>query len=364
MPSAKEILDAATVGDLPRLAAFLAEAPEVAGHWQPLLAACLHGRVDAVHVLLDAGADPNVVSASSDRFRPLHRAIEHRGVPLNSGHRAVVELLLERGADPEARACWQRMTALGTAGRVGDTALSDVLRSHGADVNIYTAAVNAWPKEVAAALQADSQAVFVPDENGMTALHYAASSGLGNGDQIAAARLQSIAELLLRHGADPNAVADVGPYKGLSVLHFSARENGGVLRALLANGADARAGFCSFLWGEPNELADLLLAHGADPNYWDDGQPLLHSRIHWGHAAAAIWLVEHGADSNQRDKQSRTALHVAAARGNSLKTGEALLAAGAELDARDEAGRTPLAVAEENGRTKFAQWLRSRGARE
>lgn len=59
--------------------------------------AILAGDVDAVRLLLEAGADPSVQDKTSNP--PLHLACMH-------GHPAIVRLLLEYGADVNVRGRW------------------------------------------------------------------------------------------------------------------------------------------------------------------------------------------------------------------------------------------------------------------
>ena len=79
--------------------------PDACRHWKPIVDACFSGQPKLVAVLLDAGADPNVVSGVSSRHTPLTRVCQHHAtIPKHSGHRAVLELLLRRGADPNLSA--------------------------------------------------------------------------------------------------------------------------------------------------------------------------------------------------------------------------------------------------------------------
>ena len=44
--------------------------------WKPLMDAAYHGDVERARKLLDAGADPNVISTTTHKYRPLHRSID------------------------------------------------------------------------------------------------------------------------------------------------------------------------------------------------------------------------------------------------------------------------------------------------
>jgi ankyrin repeat protein len=81
--------------------------------WKPIMDAAFVGDAARVKKLLDAGVDPNIVSRTVHRYRPLHRAIEtKKTTPRNERHEAVVKLLLERGADPKLRGTMEKLTAL------------------------------------------------------------------------------------------------------------------------------------------------------------------------------------------------------------------------------------------------------------
>jgi hypothetical protein len=90
-------------------------------NWKPLMDAAYAGDVARARKLLDAGADPNCISTTPHRYRPLHRAIElKKTYPRGPEHERVVKLLLERGADPRLRATFTQLTALQVAAQ-GET---------------------------------------------------------------------------------------------------------------------------------------------------------------------------------------------------------------------------------------------------
>lgn len=124
----------------------------------PLGLAAGAGRADLARILLDAGADPEAVSAGRSL---LFGAVERDDT-------ALATLLLERGASPKATDRWGS-TALHVAAGQGRTVLAELLLANGAD-----------PRAC--------------DGDGWTPLHLAARGGK-----------VEVARVLLAHGADVNA---------------------------------------------------------------------------------------------------------------------------------------------------------------
>ena len=87
--------------------------------------ACFFGHRDVARLLLDAGANPNQASRNALRVAPLHSAAPP-GTP------ALVDLLLQHGADPNAGES-NGMTPLHTAAGNGNREIVAVLLSAGAD---------------------------------------------------------------------------------------------------------------------------------------------------------------------------------------------------------------------------------------
>jgi ankyrin repeat protein len=81
-------------------------------------------------VLLEAGALPDVPAGNPSQVRPLHSAAA-------GGHAAIVGLLLERGADPDARQHGGYVPLHSAAAR-GDEVSVRLLLEHGADRTVRT----------------------------------------------------------------------------------------------------------------------------------------------------------------------------------------------------------------------------------
>ncbi|KAL4118454.1 hypothetical protein PRIC2_010779 [Phytophthora ramorum] len=156
------------------------------------------GLAEMAELLLDAGADLHAVN--HNWCTPLLTAVTH-------GHEEVVKLLLERGADLEDRTN-EGWTPLLVAAERGYSALIKLLVGRGASINseahdgktglsVATRQGEVETCRILIKLLADRDElniVNVPDIDGRTALHYAASKGS-----------LELVELLVQHGAAVNA---------------------------------------------------------------------------------------------------------------------------------------------------------------
>ena len=124
-----DVFEAAAFDDVPRLVELVRDDPSVARSWSGDGFTALHlsaffGGVDGARVLLEAGAEMDLVSRNDFSVYPIHSAAAGR-VP-------VALLLVERGADVNVR---QRhgWTPLHTAAHNGSEELVDALLAAGAD---------------------------------------------------------------------------------------------------------------------------------------------------------------------------------------------------------------------------------------
>jgi len=198
--------DAAVAGDVRRLAVLLADDPTLVNAQfggNPLLVSAVNRRGrKAVELLLDRGADPNARRLGGGTALHMAAAL---AVP------DIAELLISRGADPNA-SDYNGDTPLHNTSGVphvpweGRLAVMQVLIEAGADVNadnrygetpMYHAAGD-WrsntPQAIALLASAGAK-VDAQDWRGRTPLHFAAAEGNSGA-----------AQSLLQLGADPNAV--------------------------------------------------------------------------------------------------------------------------------------------------------------
>jgi ankyrin repeat protein len=114
----------ATVAELVRADPALANAWSPDG-WTPLALAAFFAPASTVRLILDAGGDVAAVARNTMQVQPLHAAVAARNVES-------VRLLLERGADPNARQQVGYTPLMGAAGS-GIDELVSLLLARGAD---------------------------------------------------------------------------------------------------------------------------------------------------------------------------------------------------------------------------------------
>jgi ankyrin repeat protein len=123
---------AAAANDIDAIHRLLADghAPdEFSDAWTPLIWAARRGALDAIAVLLDAGAEIDGQDRAAARWTPLQHAIHRRQT-------AAARLLLERGAEPNASAAPGSLTPLLMAADDPDPTSVQLLLTHGADPRV------------------------------------------------------------------------------------------------------------------------------------------------------------------------------------------------------------------------------------
>ena len=128
-----DIFEAAAVGKSDRVRELLDEDPSLANAWaddgfQPLGLSVFFGHPETAKVLLDAGSEVNSASRNDFKVMPLHSACAVRDADKRY---ELAKMLLERGADPNARQK-DEFTPLMEADQVGDMRLRELLVQHGA----------------------------------------------------------------------------------------------------------------------------------------------------------------------------------------------------------------------------------------
>ena len=280
---------------------------------RPLHIAARNGNIQTVQLLVDCGADVNVLNG--DGQTPLHTAAGGRKdcpelCSILLKHNAKIDAVDKDGNQPLHLACKRRHAATG-----------NLLLSHGADVT-------ALNKQQQRPLHLANESInSFQVHSGDHALHIAAR----NGD------IQTV-QLLVDCGADVNALNE----DGQTLLHTAAS-------------------------GENNcpELCSILLKLNAKIDAVDkDGNQPLHLACKRRHAATGNLLLSHGADVTALNKQQQRPLHLAnesilnsfqvhsgdhalhiAARNGDIQTVQLLVDCGADENALNEDGQTLLHTA-------------------
>ncbi|KAF7981785.1 hypothetical protein HWV62_31871 [Athelia sp. TMB] len=311
--------------------------------------AARQGHIDMVRLLLDFGAQ-------CTDSAPLFDAIR-------LGYIEIVQLLLQRGADPSAVDIQHGEDALELASSKGQTTIVKLLLEHGASVNTQNdtdhpaLAIASYQChiDIVALLLEHGADVHARTDLGYTALELACSNGAID-----------IARMLLEHGADANTPDS---QKDTPLSCASRRGHIQIVKLLLEHGADVNSqnvqGLSALIEASSRchtEIVALLLEHGADVKARTNrGYTALESVCSGGAIDIARMLLDHGADINNRDSHNNTPLSWASW-GGQLEIVKLLLERGAYIAARDDDGDTPLLCATLGGYSKTVKVLLEQGA--
>lgn len=330
------IFEAAGKGDVERLKTLLDSHPalineraEFPGSFGKRTA--LHYGVDhapVVKLLLERGADPNIRD-DGDNATPLHFAAEHQDL-------AVIQMLIEHGADPIGDGTMHELDVLGWATAwdyiQAKPEVVQYLLSHGAQHSIFSAVAMGAIDEIRTIVSREPDALNRPMDatnSRRRPLHLAIKkgqrtalevllalgadteardrTGLTPLDQAALAGEHDSARLLLDHGASLDLPAAVALGRTTDIERLLAQEPqclkpGHKWGTLIVRAAE-RA---------PAPVIEALLRHGASPDARDDvatgndrtlGTTALHLAAFRGNADAVRVLLAHGADPAARESE-------------------------------------------------------------
>jgi ankyrin repeat protein len=271
---------------------------------------------DAVRLLLDNGADPNLVD--DEKVSPLVYSLQ----PFRNDQEnlEIMRLLLAKGADVNATPITKR-TALFEAVFRGSVPMVKLLVEHRADPNTSdqtgTTPLMAAVQQISGGtaeiirLLANAGADFNARNNaGQTAAMIATEKG----DATIVPMLQALGDK-----TQPEGAAKASPELNASLLREARQGHVGTVRVLLAGGAD------------PNV---------ADENGWT---PLIHA-ADIGNADVVEELLLRKAHVDSKTRKGSTALTIAVLR-RRIDIVRKLLAAGADVNLRNEAGDSPILIA-------------------
>lgn len=351
-----------------------------------------YGAVRMVKLLLDQGADANVIFGQeysalqyscSSGLHEIAKLLIAYGANVNYRSRGkctvlesvcrvdnaeIVELLLRRGADPNVPFS-DGYSALQEACVRSDETVR-ILVGHGADVN-YRGKYKWSPLEYAS-WQGKRDIVELLLDNGAdantkfsggdSALAYACSNGhcgiarllVDHGADTSDPEVlhracsqgrEDIVELLLRNGSDSNSQFKLDGQDGevSSALQYACQNQlMGIVKILIRFGADPNTrvsdGRSVLQWAMERRCADgvvyLLLDKGADANVkFSDGESALQRACVEGRCEVVKALAYFGADVNVKNKRGMSVLEFAC-RQNKVEIVELLLESGADANTR------------------------------
>ena len=335
------------------------------------------GNIKVVKQHLAAGVD---VNANRFGITPLHHAARW-------GHKKIVELLIDKGADINATTNTYDETPLDWAMMGREKAIANLIRKHGGKSGIYYSIFLAASKgNIEAVKQHITAGVDVNAKN-----------SYGQPPLILAAYRdhKEIVELLIAKGADVNAREDSGLTSLDRAIERKNNETANILRKHSGKSGAVYSIHFAAAFGNIEE-AKRQLAAGANVNAKDKrGMTPLHKAVTQSlrrlvhnirHADLKIieLLVAEGADVNAKDDEGRTPLDFAihypeiinllrkhggkngtihsAARGGDIEAVKEFLTAGVDVNARDANGMTPLHGAAWIGQKEAIELLIAKGA--
>ena len=256
----------------------------------------------------------------------LHHAVQ-------AGNLELVQSLIHRGAN------------LGSRDNDGRTAFhyASMAQSHGPD--IMTLLLNAGGKAI----------TNLGDENGQTALHYAAERNFT--DRI---------RILVAHGVDIRTTDDYGfspclwaVVSGQTRATYILLSIGADANSTSADGKSALAWAASLGW---SSIAEMLVHHDASIfNTQSTQMVALQEAAASGDLPTVRLLLSLGGDPNYQDRDGWSAIHWAAEEGH-LDIVRVLLNEGANINAVSSYGTSPLHCAANGGHTSIVSLLLLHGA--
>jgi ankyrin repeat protein len=321
------------------------------GNGTALQAASYAGHEAVVQLLLEKGADVNAPNYT------LGTALQ---LASSKGHGAIVQRLLDKDADANAAPGECFGTALKAAATGGHTTVVQQLLKKGADADDPDALLVAsflGHKAIVQLLLEKGADANAPGNDHKGTMLQAASAG-GH---------EAIVRLLLEKGADVNVHSN--SYWGTALQAASRRGDMSVVQLLLEKGADVNApagNYGTALQATPKKghisVVQLLQEKGADVNgpARSFGTALqLSSR--GGHGAIVQRLLDKGANVNAPSGEHGTALQAASTGGHEAIV-RLLLEKGSEVNAPGNRVGTALQAASRKGHTSVVQLLLEQGA--
>ena len=294
--------------------------------YTPLHLVARTGHVTVAVILIDAGANVNVIEPGLDST-PLYLATRNN-------HPSIVSLFIQARASLDLQINYIGYTALHLAAEEGYFSVASMLIAAGADLDVREFVYSNTPLHTAIRYNHFSIASTLASALAATGGDLSSKDGTGQTPLVMATRFGqvSIVSVLIAAGADVDE-----------------RRTGGLERTPLlfaANIGDHRV-----------TIADMLIAAGADLDArGTDNNAPLHLVARKGYASMASLLIQATASLNVKNNDDDTPLHLAAAGGRAPIV-SLLIQATASLNVKNDDGDTPLHLAATGGRAPIVSLL-------
>ena len=353
-PALRAIMGAAQSGHIDNLRAHLDAHPELidamGGGLKKATAlhlAVLRNQHAAIRLLIERGANLDARDFP-DNATPVHFAAVH-------GDLETIRLLVEAGADVEGKGDDYEVGVLGwaTCFREVREDVATYLLANGAELNLWTAIALDRADDVGAMIARQPSrlgARMTRNQHRRTPLHHAAAKNRAG-----------IVRLLLERGADPQATDATGA----TALTTAVQENAGlmVIEELLAAGATPDF-LTAVNLGRYVEAEAMLREEPSRIGPEGRDTVALHLAVSKKNLTSIRWLIAHGAAVSAKRPMwdcNHTALHMTVESG-AMEIARLLLDAGADPNVRDDKyNATVLGWTEYFGRDDFAELIRHRG---
>ncbi len=307
-----------------------------------LMLAAYEGNRDAVGLLLDAGADPNIQEPAQQITALMLAASE--------GHTDVVTLLLDHQADP------------------------NLTNRYGANALMFAVADDAY--DLGKLLV--ERGTGVKNAAGAQILEYAMQDMFQAGDELAqvmqtrGATLPSPSTTSAQAAPPTSGRSDNPADAGMELIEASQTGDLDRVRQLVQAGADVNAnplgiGVVPLIAAATEghaEIVALLLEHDANPNSAGPGNmSALSAAIAAKHLQIAGQLLQCGADPNTQDQMAGFAPLHYAVMAEDAGLVQLLIEKGANVNAANNDGATPLMMADAIKHEKIITLLKKAGAK-
>ena len=311
--------------------------------------ACTAGNLTSVKILIDAGADANVVD---------NEGVTTMMSAAYQGHKEIVQLLIDMKVDVN-QVAFSGGTAIMFSAAGGHNETTRILIENKADVNVVVMATPEYIVNVSKAI-AEGKEDTEPHKDGVTALHVAAQGGhIG------------CMELLV----DAGAVVDLADDEDITPLLNAVKGNFGAAAAyLVEHGANPNDVYIDEKKKTHNLLMDsvlvsnvdfakLLIEKGAYVDFADDeGVTILTQAAYMGLDDVVRELINKGADTTIANKEGIDPLIAAASEGHNTCLEMILATKKANVNAKDKDGTNALMAAAVRGHHTTIDLLIANGA--